>query len=89
MGARLHPTCWRGSVLLLQYSSIVATSTLLSVVIALPPTVVLALRVSSFTVAVPWSQLSALLAAIYLAVVLAALRPVRRLRAASAVTAEP
>jgi hypothetical protein len=71
---------WARHVLLLQYGSIVATSTLLSVVIALPPTAVLAMRVSGFDFTLPWSQLCSLLAAVYLAVVLAALRSALSLR---------
>lgn len=72
---------WARHVLLLQYGSIAATSTLLSLVIALPPTAILAIRVSGFAFAVPWSQLSTLLAAVYLAVVLAALWSTLSLRA--------
>ncbi|OZV83813.1 hypothetical protein CA850_03955 [Micromonospora echinospora] len=76
----VSPT-WARHVLLIQYGSIVATSTLLSVVIALPPTVVLAMQVSGFSFAIPWSQLATLLATIYLAVLLAVLRSTLSLRA--------
>jgi hypothetical protein len=80
---------WARHVLLLQHGSILATSTLLSLVIALPPTLVLAMRVSGFVVDVPWDQLSILVAAIYLAVLLAMLRATFRLRAAVDSSAGP
>ncbi|MEU7980102.1 hypothetical protein AB0B63_16410 [Micromonospora sp. NPDC049081] len=72
---------WARHVLLYQYGILIATSTLLSLIIALPPTVVIALRISGFVLSIPWAQLLTLLAAIYLATGLAALRSTLSLRA--------
>ncbi|MEV1288657.1 hypothetical protein [Micromonospora sp. NPDC049679] len=74
------PTTWARHVLLYQYGILVATSTVLSLIIALPPTVVISLRISGFALSIPWAQLLTLLAAIYLATALAALRSVLSLR---------
>ncbi|MFD0782823.1 hypothetical protein ACFQZ8_02615 [Micromonospora azadirachtae] len=75
------PTTWTRHVLLYQYGILVAVSTLLSLAIALPPTVLLAARVSGFALSIPWTQILTLLAAIYLATALAALRATLSLRA--------
>ena len=75
------PPAWARHVLLYQHGILIATSTLLGVVIAIPPTLVVALRISGFVLSVPWAQLLTLLAAIYLAAGLAALRSAVSLRA--------
>ena len=75
----ISPT-WARHVLLYQYGILIAASTLLSLSIALPPTVVIALRISGFVLSIPWAQLLTLLAAIYLATALAALRSALSLR---------
>lgn len=75
------PPNWARHVLLYQYGILIATSTLLSLSIALPPTVVIALQISGFVLSIPWAQLLTLLAAIYLATALAALRSTLSLRA--------
>ncbi|MEU5826168.1 hypothetical protein [Micromonospora tulbaghiae] len=75
------PPTWARHVLLYQYGILIATSTLLSLIIALPPTVVIALRISGFVLSIPWAQLLTLLTAIYLATALAALRSALSLRA--------
>jgi hypothetical protein len=80
---------WARHVLLLQHGCIVATSTLLGLVIALPSTLVLAMRVSGFVLDVPWEQVSVLIAAIYLAALSATLRASFRLRATAESTAGP
>lgn len=69
----ISPT-WSRHVLLYQYGILIATSTMLGLIIALPPTVVIALQISGFAFSIPWTQLLTLLAAIYLATALAALR---------------
>ncbi|MEU9509305.1 hypothetical protein AB0D32_23835 [Micromonospora sp. NPDC048170] len=74
------PPAWTRHVLLHQYGILIATSTLLSLSIALPPTVVVALQISGFVLSIPWTQLLTLLAAIYLATALAALRSALSLR---------
>lgn len=71
---------WVRHILLYQSGILIATSTLLSLSIALPPTVVVALRTSGFVLSIPWTQLLTLLAAIYLATALAALRSALSLR---------
>jgi hypothetical protein len=75
------PATWARDVLLYQYGILVAASTLLSLGIALPPTAVVAMRISGFALSIPWAQLLTLLAAIYLAATIAALRCVLTLRA--------
>ncbi|KKK07014.1 hypothetical protein [Micromonospora sp. HK10] len=75
------PPTWARHVLLYQQGLLLAVSTLLGLLIALIPTIVLAVRIPGFIVSIPWSQLLILLAAIYIATLLAALRSVLSLRA--------
>lgn len=75
------PPAWARHVLLYQQGILLALSTLLGLLIALLPTIVLAIQIPGFTLSIPWGQLLTLLAAIYLAAILAALRSVLALRA--------
>ncbi|MER7420731.1 hypothetical protein ABT346_28770 [Micromonospora peucetia] len=75
------PPAWTRHVLLGQQGILLAVSTLLGFLIAVLPTVVLALQIPGFILSIPWGQLLTLLTAIYLAALLAALRTVSNLRA--------
>ncbi|WP_103531338.1 hypothetical protein [Streptomyces sp. SM11] len=75
------PPAWTRRILLYQQAALIAVSTLLGLIIALLPTVIIANRISGFVLSVPWAQLATLLAAIYLAALLAATRSLLRLRA--------
>ncbi|GAB2732352.1 hypothetical protein [Streptomyces bullii] len=78
------PPRWARQVLLCQHGALIAVSTLLGLVIAVLPTVVLAARISGFVLSVPWWQLGVLAAAIYLAALLAAVHSAHRLRVTEA-----
>jgi hypothetical protein len=74
------PHAWAQRILLYQHAALIAVSTLLGLIIALLPTVVISTRISGFVLSIPWAQLGILLAAIYLAALLAATRSLLRLR---------
>ncbi|MEV0220018.1 hypothetical protein [Streptomyces sp. NPDC050704] len=74
------PPSWARRILLYQQAALIAVSTLLGLVIALVPTVIISTRISGFVLSIPWAQLATLLAAIYLAALLAATRSLLRLR---------
>ncbi|MEU0250847.1 hypothetical protein ABZ192_42490 [Streptomyces sp. NPDC006235] len=78
------PPRWARQVLLCQHAALIAVSTLLGLVIAVVPTVVLAARISGFVLSVPWWQLAVLAAAIYFAALLAAVHSAHRLRVTEA-----
>jgi hypothetical protein len=78
------PPRWARQVLLCQHAALIAVSTLLGLVIAVLPTVVLAARISGFVLSVPWWQLAVLAAAIYFAALLAAVHSAHRLRVTEA-----
>ncbi|MEV5437128.1 hypothetical protein AB0K80_14035 [Streptomyces sp. NPDC052682] len=78
------PPRWARQVLLCQHAALIAVSTLLGLVIAVVPSVVLAARISGFVLSVPWWQLGVLAAAIYFAALLAAAHSVHRLRVTEA-----
>ncbi|MET8828135.1 hypothetical protein ABZX40_20950 [Streptomyces sp. NPDC004610] len=73
------PPAWARHILLCQHGVLIIAGTLLGLVIALIPTLVIATRISGFVLSVPWGQLATLLAAIYLAAALAGTRSVLRL----------
>ncbi|MFD5479616.1 UbiA prenyltransferase family protein [Streptomyces hawaiiensis] len=75
------PPAWTRHILLYQQGALIAVSTLLGLVIALLPTVIIATQISGFVLSVPWVQLGTLLAATYLAAILATARSVLLLRA--------
>ncbi|WP_171108360.1 MULTISPECIES: hypothetical protein [unclassified Streptomyces] len=73
------PPRWARHVLLCQHGALIAVSTVLGLVIAVVPSVVLASRISGFVLSVPWWQLAVLAAALYLAAFLAALHSAHKL----------
>ncbi|MEU0589005.1 hypothetical protein [Streptomyces sp. NPDC006132] len=74
------PPAWTRHILLYQHAALIAVSTLLGLIIAMLPTVVIATQISGFVLSIPWGQLGSLLAATYLAAVLAAARSLLLLR---------
>lgn len=80
---------WARRVLLYQLGALIAASTLLGLVIAVIPTAVLAYRISSSALSIPWSQMFILLGTIYCAAALAAVHSIARLRAAEGMGASP
>lgn len=79
------PISWARQVLLYQHVVIVAISTLLGLLIAIPPVVIATLQISGFVLSIPWGQILVLIAAIYLATCAAALHSSRQLRARDSV----
>jgi len=75
------PISWARQVLLYQHVVIVAVSTILGLLIAVPPVVVATMKISGFVLSIPWGQILILIAAIYLATCVAALHSSRQLRA--------
>jgi hypothetical protein len=71
---------WARQVLLYQQAVIVATATLLGLLIAIPPVIVTTLRISGFVLSIPWVEILVLIAGTYAATVLAALHASRSLR---------
>jgi hypothetical protein len=82
------PMSWARRVLLYQHAVTVAVSVVLGSSIAVIPVLVLAARVSGFVLSIPWAEISVLISAICLAVLLAALRSTRQLTARDAIIAE-
>ncbi|WP_406197385.1 hypothetical protein OG920_21470 [Streptomyces europaeiscabiei] len=78
------PPRWARHVLLCQHAVLIAVSTLLGLLIAMIPTVVLAFQVSGFVLSVPWWQLAVLAAATYAAALLAAVLSAHKLRVTEA-----
>lgn len=78
------PPRWARHVLLCQHGALIATSTLLGLVIAVLPSTVLAFQVTGFVLSVPWWQLGVLATALYLAAFAAALHSAHRLRVTEA-----
>jgi hypothetical protein len=74
------PPSWTRHILLYQHGAVITVSTLLGLIIAMLPTVVIATQISGFVLSIPWGQLASLLAATYLAAVLAAARSILLLR---------
>ncbi|GAB2953260.1 hypothetical protein GCM10023080_009920 [Streptomyces pseudoechinosporeus] len=73
------PPRWARHVLLCQHGALIAASTVLGLVIALIPSVVLATRINGFVLSVPWWQLAVLAVSLYLAAFLAALHSAHKL----------
>ncbi|WP_328771380.1 hypothetical protein [Streptomyces sp. NBC_00286] len=73
------PPRWARHVLLAQHGALIAASTVLGLVIALVPSVVLALQINGFVLSVPWWQLAVLAVSLYLAALLAALHSAHKL----------
>lgn len=78
------PPRWARQVLLCQHAVLIAVSTLLGLLIAVVPTVVLAFQISGFVLSVPWWQLAVLAAATYAAALLAAVLSAHKLRVTEA-----
>ncbi|MGW0839344.1 hypothetical protein ACWD26_04115 [Streptomyces sp. NPDC002787] len=78
------PPRWARQVLLCQHAVLIAVSTLLGLVIAMLPSVVLASQISGFVLSVPWWQLGVLAAATYAAALLAAVLSAHKLRVTEA-----
>ncbi|MFF9778335.1 hypothetical protein ACF1HJ_32335 [Streptomyces sp. NPDC013978] len=78
------PPRWARQVLLCQHGILIAVSTLLGLLIAVIPTVVLASQISGFVLSVPWWQLGVLAAATYGAALLAAVLSAHKLRVTEA-----
>jgi hypothetical protein len=79
-------TRWVRQVLLLQSAVVVATSTLLAMLMGVLPVVITALRLPDFSLSIPWQWLGAVLVAFYGAVACATLISSRGLRAADRLT---
>ncbi|MGI5197810.1 hypothetical protein ACQEVY_29980 [Streptomyces sp. CA-288835] len=73
------PPRWARHVLLGQHGALIGASTVLGLVIALVPSVVLALQINGFVLSVPWWQLAVLAVSLYLAALLAALHSAHKL----------
>lgn len=78
------PPSWARQVLLCQHGILIAVSTLLGLLIAVIPTVVLASQISGFVLSVPWWQLGVLAAATYTAALFAAVLSAHKLRVTEA-----
>lgn len=76
------PTRWARHVLMLEQAVIIAISTLLALVIAIPPVIVSVFKLPGFVLSIPWSWLALVIGAFYVATFAATLISSRRLRAA-------
>jgi hypothetical protein len=81
------PMSWARRVLLYQHAVTVAVSVVLGSSIAVIPVLVLVARVSGFVLSIPWAEISVLISAICLAVLLAAIRSTRQLTARDGIIA--
>jgi hypothetical protein len=70
---------WARHVLIYQLTAAIVLATVLGLVIATVPTVLLAYRISGFLISIPWEQLIVLLVTLYAALLLTGLRAARRL----------
>jgi len=80
----LTPT-WAQQVVLAQNTFFVAVSTVVALALAIPPVVVTAMVMPNFVLSIPWRVIGVVIAAFYLAVLLATVLSCRQIRASDRV----